>query len=212
MNEQTTPNIIRFIESDELQYLKYMFDIDPALLGIKLTRDEINCLLSRFEHGMTITKTNRIAMMFDEDRNPVAMYSCIEFPAVASWAIKLTKVLNVATHYNISAKMSAPLLDFLINAMEQKGYYKFWMTATEQHQNNRNKVMCKFSKALPRYTWYDEQIISKGTTSLTSAFDAGRPINYQSDALVRLFMLKQKYRVEILKEQKCKDYNGTIIE
>ena len=96
-------------------------------------------------------------------------------------------------------------------AMYTEGYYKFWMGAPEVHHNIRNRVMIKHSKLAHRYQWFDEYIIPKGQKTDIKIYEFNRRICNWSDILVRMFVLKQEYRVELLRKLNSKDYHGTLI-
>ena len=105
----------------------------------------------------------------------------------------------------------ADALDLLLEKMESKGYYKFWMASPESHHNIRNKIMRKHSKYLARYKWFDEVVIPRGQQSGISSFDSvRRPIDW-TDIVVRLFVLDQEHRVNILRTKGFEDYKGTIL-
>jgi hypothetical protein len=105
----------------------------------------------------------------------------------------------------------APALELMLSFMEENGYYKFWMTAPEMHHNIRNKVIRKVSPMMDRYGWVDESIILQNEISTTELFNMHRRVCTWSDVVVRMFYLKQEYRVELLKKKNAKDYNGTLI-
>ncbi len=72
--------------------------------------------------------------------------------------------------------------------------------------------MCRHSKYLSKYKWFDETVIPAGGKSGVSAFDAVRGTIDWTDVVVRMFVLDQQHRVEILQQRKdLKDYKGTIL-
>jgi hypothetical protein len=140
------------------------------------------------------------------------MYVGVIMPRIGGWYIVLTKVLESTNHFSKTAPMMVPALELLIFKMESMGYFKFWMSAPEKHHNIRNKIIKKHSVAANRYVWFDEVIAPKGQLTGIAAFDIYRGICDWSDVVVRMFVLKQQHRVEILRTQLHPDYKGTVID
>jgi hypothetical protein len=204
-------NTARFITADELHHIKTLFSKDNRSVRVEISDDQldkkIDVLRDRMQKGIA-----HISMVFDEDENPLCMYVGFELPRIGGWYIGLTKVLESTNHFSNTAPMMVPALELLISTMESKGYFKFWMTAPEKHHNIRNKVIKKHSVAANRYIWFDEVVAPKGEASGVEAFDIFRDICNWSDVVVRMFVLKQQHRVEILRSQQHPDYKGTVID
>ena len=153
----------------------------------------------------------KISMVFDENNSPIGMYTGRILPRLGGWLVGATKIKQPQANYYKSAKIIMPALELMLAYMEEHGYYKFWMTAPEKHHNIRNKVIRKVCPVMERYGWVDEAIIPQNETSPMGLFNVHRRICTWSDAVVRLFYLKQEYRVELLRKLNSKDYRGTLI-
>mgnify|MGYP000956123948 FL=1 len=151
-----------------------------------------------------------VAVVFDNDSNPIASYQAFEVPQLLAWRWNGLSSVAKHNHYNKTAPIIAPALDMIVSLMESKGYYKFWSLNKESAHNIRHKIMCRHSTLLNRYNCYDELIIPKGETSGIPLFDAYRPPTQSYDLLVRLFVLNQKHRVEQLRKHGYDDYKGTM--
>lgn len=204
-------NTAKFITIDELHYIKMLFSKDSRSVGVELSEQKIDEMIERLKIRLQ-AGTAYIAMSFDEDENPLCMYVGTTLPRIGGWFIGLTKVLESTNHFNKTAPIIAQALELLILKMESMGYFKFWMVAPEKHHNIRNKIIKKHSAAANRYVWYDEAIAPKGQLTGIDAFDVYRNICHWSDVLVRMFVLKQEHRIEILKQQNHADYKGTVID
>lgn len=202
-------NTFRFLKSDEVGMIKELYTIDPRNMGVKLTPEEIYNMSMRLANKID-KGFCKVLMMFDENNQPAAMYVGFELVKISGWYIGLTKVKTSASHFSTTAKLLSPGLSYLIEYMESKGYYKFWMAAPESWHNMRNMVMRKYCPTMARYHWFDEMIIPKGQKANVAAFDAIRPVCNWSDILVRMFSLKQEERIKILKNQGHIEYNGTL--
>jgi len=99
----------------------------------------------------------------------------------------------------------------LCKTMENKKYYKFWISNTEEFLN---KVSAEFQSDnfMKRYKWYDEDIIPVGKQSKFAAYNLNRNINYTNEIVVRIFVLSQQERIELFRELNYDNYSGTLIE
>ena len=206
----TTNMIYRLADKSELYHIKTLFSKDTRSVKIELTEADIDAMITRLEQGMD-NKTAHVYMTFYPNGSPYAMYVANEVARAGAWYIGLTKVISSANHFNQSAAVIAPALNNLIQLMEDKGYYKFWMAAPEKHHNLRNKIMRKHSYMLDRYDWFDEAVIPPGQISNVAVYDAYRRVINWSSTVVRMFVLKQKHRVEIFRKQGHTDYVGTVL-
>lgn len=183
----------RIIKSNELGYVRVMFQADPKIEKKTLTPEKIDSFIEHLRDG--IEKGSTVVSVSFENGEPVVMYVGYEFQDIAAWYIGLTKTLKTAQHFRTSAKIMAPAFDELAKEMESRGYYKVWMSATERNHNIRNLVMRKYSTALPKYDWYDDVVVPRGGKSGSFYYDVFRfSIHDESSIVVRLFMLKQEYR------------------
>ncbi len=138
----------RFITADEIDYVRTIFKLNPNAVGMVQSEEMQNNYLSRVAEGMKAGLTH--AAVTFENGEPIVVYIGIEFPSIAGWHVGLTKITEKYNHYNKSAPIMADALDLLLEKMESKGYYKFWMSAPESHHNIRNKIMRRHSKYLAR--------------------------------------------------------------
>lgn len=204
---------IKFISSNETIYMRELLAADPTVWKVKMSLEECDQFVSRaatnIENGTLL-----VPVIFDNNR-PIAMYLAKLFPYVKTWVAGLTKVTFESNHFIKTAKVLAPALDALIYKLEGMGYYKFYMVSPEHHHNIRNQIITKFSPAIDRYCWVDEDVIPRGELSsipLIANYMSRRRCEW-TDLVVRLFILKQEERVALL-TQKCKytDYKGTLID
>ena len=202
-------NTTRFITENDAHHIKTLYTINTKQVGHILTPIEVDVLVKTLA-GFLRTGEAVITMVFDENDSPLAMYCGFPYPTIEGWFIGLTKNISPETHFNKSAKYMASGLDLMIEEMERRGYYKFWMTAPEKHHNIRNTVMKRHSKFLGRYMWFDERVIPKGTRTETRAWEVYRKLCLWSDIVVRMFVLEQNHRVDILRSQGHPDYKGTV--
>lgn len=181
-----------------MDILKSMYDFNHNINGIKLSVDEISAWCDAIMHGVK-EGTKQVAVNFDDLGEPMAMIVGHEKPNVNGWIQGLVKVSRPANHYNKSALIIAPALDLMINLMESKGYYKYWGINPEYNLKIRFKIMCKHSVMLHRYDTYDEMIIPAGKSSGVKIWDSNRKIHPTEDMTVKLFALRQEFRLPLLK-------------
>lgn len=203
-------NTVRFINSDEVEYIRHLYSIDRRSVGIEFDDVKIDRVIN-ITHNLLTRDLCAVPMVFDETNTPIGMYIGYDIPRAGGWMVGLTKVLQATNHYNITAPMLAPALNMLIERMESKGYYKWWMGAPESWHNIRNKIMRRHSHMLDRYDWVDETVIPRGETSPVDLYNARSSPCDWSDITIRMFVLRQQYRVELLRQQNHSDYKGTII-
>ena len=202
---------VRFIEPDEINELvREMFSIDNTLIREVITEEYLEKMITNWKEVM-LAGEFKISMVFDENNSPIGMYTGRILPRLGGWLVGATKIKQPQANYYKSAKIIMPALELMLAYMEERGHYKFWMTAPEIHHNIRNKVIRAVCPMADRYGWVDEAIIPKNETSTMGLFNVHRRICTWSDAVVRLFYLKQEYRIELLKKLNLKDYNGTLI-
>jgi hypothetical protein len=167
------------------------------MVGVELSDQELESRLEKIKSRLE-NKQLEVVIVFDDNGNPYAMYTGFYMKKIAGWYVGATKIIKSANHYNQSAKLMAPGLDLLISRMEEQGLYKFWMAAPVWQHNIRNKVMIKYSPMLARYTWVDECLIPKNQRSEFEAFEAYRYICDWSDIMIRMFVLGQEYREQLV--------------
>jgi hypothetical protein len=204
-------NTVRFIEAHEVRDLVLeMFSIDKTLIREPVTDDQLEWMISHWVRHL-VEGVFKISIVFDEKDSPIAMYTGRLIPKNGGWCVGATKIKQPRANYYLSARLMAPALELMLTFMEENGYYKFWMTAPETHHNIRNKVIRQVSPMADRYDWVDEAIIPQNETSTIELFNLHRRPCTWSDVVVRMFYLKQEYRIELLKKKNSKDYNGTLI-
>ncbi len=203
----------RFLKPNEVvEAVIRMYSNDRRNVRMFLDQERITELAESYYKKVS-TDTGSICAIFDDSESMVAIYMVVEYPDIAGWRVAGTKVLESSNHYAKTAKLLAPGIDAVIKRMESKGFYKWWMIAPEQHHNIRNKIMCKYSTMLGRYEWYDDLVIpSNSINTGVKNFDDYREVIDWSDTVARMFVLKQKHRVEIFQSKNFKDYKGTILD
>lgn len=180
-----------------MDILKSMYDFNNNINGIKLSVDEISAWCDAIMRGVK-EGTKQVAVNFDNLGEPLAMIVGHEKPNVNGWILGLVKVSRPTNHYNKSALIIAPALDLVINFMESKGYYKYWAINPKDKVDIRFKIMRKHS-VLHRYDAYDEMIIPAGKSSGVKIWDSNRKIHPTEDMTVKLFALRQEFRLPLLK-------------
>lgn len=203
-------NTVRFITSDEVENIRFLYSIDRRSVGIEFTDDKITRIV---EGSRRLIDEGRchVPMIFDENNTPIGMYLGYEIQPAGAWYVGLTKILQPTNHFSKTAKILAPALNLLLEKMESRNLFKFWMSAPENWHNIRNKIMRRHSHMLDRYNWYDEFVIPRGKYSGVRAYDWYTSPCDWSDIVVRMFVLKQEHRVALLRNnQDLQDYQGTI--
>jgi hypothetical protein len=184
---------VRFIDRSELNHVRTLFSEDDRLIGEPVAQEYLEDMISTWD--MLMEKNEMmITMIFDENNEPIVMYTARLYPNLKSWWVGATKIKAPNNHYNTSARMMVPALELLLDTLESMGYYKFWMGAPEQHHDIRNVVMKKYSERLNRYEWYDEYIIPQGERCDVYVWEHNRRTCTWSDILIRMFVLKQEFR------------------
>ncbi len=203
-------NTVRFITPDEVDFIRHLYSIDRRSVGIEFDDAKIDRIVAG-TRDLLSKDMCAVPMVFNEEGTPIGMYLGYDIPRVGGWMVGLTKVLQSTNHFNTTAPMLAPALNMLIERMEKRGYYKWWMGAPESWHNIRNKIMRRHSYMLDRYDWVDETVIPRGQTSPFSLYNSfSSPCNW-SDIIIRMFVLRQQHRVDYLRQQNHTDYKGTVI-
>jgi len=201
---------VRFINSSELDYVRYIFDRNPYLVGEKLSTEDTELLItswvSQIDSGFL-----KVNVLFGEQDEPLAMYTGSLFRHLKFWTVGYTKIAIRTNHFAKSARIMAPALDHMLEYTQSQGLFRFHMLAPEKHHNIRNDIMIKYSNHLKNYNWYDELIIPRGELSVVEKKYGTnrRPCNW-SDILLRSFILKQECRVDYFRQFQYPDYKGSI--
>ena len=205
-------NQVKILKSEEIaDAVRFVFTKNPKNVRMELSNERITELADSYKKN-TENNTGCVSAVI-KDGEIYGFYAAIEYPDVGAWRVAGTAVSEYTNHYARSAEILAPALDALIQRMEDKMYFKWWMIAPEQHHNIRNKIMKRYSKMLGRYTWYDELVIPPNTTNTAiPAFDNYREIIDWSSTVSRMFVLEQAHRVELLRKLNHPDYTGTILD
>lgn len=197
----------RFLNLDEIHLIGTLFEEDPSIVRKNLDSTEIahliQTLTDRASEGIA-----KVSMTFDVDNKPYGVHVGYEFPKINGWIFGLTKVRTPSFHYYKTASAMSASVNLLTSYMESRGYYKFWSTTTEKRHNQRTSIMCRYSEQLSRYEGFDELVIPRGQKSGVGLFDIYRPVVDWSDILVRMFVLKQEFRLQLIKEKQYVDYVG----
>jgi hypothetical protein len=199
----------RFITLDEIDYLRVIYAVNKKTMGSLISQERQDQYLKVIKRKM-LEGVVHVAVVFDENNNPIASSQALEIPALLAWRWSGISTVTTENHFNTTAALLAPAFDMMINLMESKGYYKFWAINKEAYLSILYKILCKHSSLLYRYTSYDELIIPKGEKSGVPLFDMLRQPVDSYDVLVRLYTLDQTHRVGLLKRLEYKDYKGTV--
>lgn len=198
---------VRFLAADEVHLIGSLFESDSSFLKKELSQDEIDSRIKYIKDAVSVGSA-KVSMTFDEDNKPYGVHVGYEVPRVNGWLFGLTKVRTNSNHYYNTAKAMAPSINLLTSYMENKGYYKFWSHSSEKRHEQRTKIMCKFSDQLRRYEYYDEIVIPRGEICSVALFESFRaPVDW-SDILIRMFVLKQEYRLQLINQKQYFDYVG----
>lgn len=187
----------RLLTLSDMDHVRTMFKMNPTVEKKVLSPDEIEQFIDHLITGITLDSTY-VVMSF-ESGVPLTMYVTYIHKEIGTCYIGLTKISKPSVNFMTTAKLMAPAFDFHTNLMEQKGYYKIWMTASERNHNIRNAIMRKYSSKISHYDWYDEVVVPPGKMSGHHCFDTSRfSLNYDTSLVVRVFILKQEYRKQML--------------
>ena len=181
-----------------MDILRSMYDFNPNINGVKLSDSEITSWCEAVMVGIK-EGTKQVAVNFDSQGEPLAMILSHEKPLINSWVHGLSLIRQPTKHYNKSAPILAPALDLMMNLMESKKYYKYWAINPGAKLDIRFNIMRKYSTTLHRYNSYDEMIIPAGQVSGVRVWDIHRRIHHTLDMTVRLYVLRQEYRLPLLK-------------
>jgi hypothetical protein len=200
----------RLITTEEIDLVETLFDNNRSVLKKDLEPTDMSGLIQSLKdtHSKGIS---HISMTFDDANVPYGVYVGYEVPRVQGWVFGMSKVRSHKHHYRTTAEAVSKSFDLLIEHMENKGLYKWWTTNPERYLRRRPKIMREFSKYLDRYDYYDELVIPSGQLANIALFDAFRPIVDWSDILVRMYVLKQRHRVQFLRKQHA-SYIGETLE
>lgn len=190
----------RIITADELDFVRDIFKEDPTIEKKPLTNDEIETYISHFRDGI-ISNQTLISMSFIDEK-PVVMDVVYLYPQTGTCYFSLVKTIKRNVHYKTSAKLMAPAFDILAQRLQEMGYFKVLMTATERNHNIRNLIMSECSEYLGQYDWYDEFVIPQNQISSVLLYDRYRFSTSEQTVVVRMFSLKQEYRKKLLERYK----------
>ena len=192
------PNV-RLLKEDDIDLLRSMFDFNQLSNGIRLTESQINNWCDNTIFGVK-KGTKQVAVNFDDSGNPIAMSMGVEKKNVNGWLQGLTMVRHTANHAVKSIKIITPAMDLLVSHMESKGYYKFWDISLQDKILDLGKsLVARYTEKLNRYDYFDEMIIPAGKLSGIKMWDINRRIHPTKDMTVRLYVLRQEYRLPLLK-------------
>lgn len=191
------PNV-RLLKEDDMDLLRSMFDFNPFSNGIRLTETQITDWCDNTMFGIR-GGMKQVAMNFDEAGNPIAMSVGIEKPNINGWLQGLTMVRHPANHAVTSIKIITPAMDLLVSHMEARKYYKFWDISIQDKILELGKsLVARYTEKLNRYDYFDEMIIPAGQLSGVKIWDINRRIHPTKDMTVRLYVLRQEYRLPLL--------------
>ena len=193
-------NNTRLLRSDDIKILRSMFDYNPYSNGIKLSEDDItqwcNATIEGIKNGV-----KQVAINMDDKDDPIAMSAGTEKPMINGWIQGISMVRYPLDYPLTLAKTPrlTPAMDLLVEHMESKKYYKFWdITLHNKILNIGKSLVSKYTTRLNRYDHYDEMIIPAGKLSGVRIWDINRRINPTKDVTVRMYVLRQEYRLPLL--------------
>ena len=193
---------VRFLEPTEYDILYSIMKENPRVHGMQLSNDDIEtyCKLTL---GAIPRGFKKVAVTFTSD-GPMSFSIANEKPIIGSWVQGLTvKKPQKRFVHNPIRLISAPM-DFLVEQMENKGYYKFWDISRDKLNNARENWLSQYTTKLDRYDYFTEEIIPPGASSKTPLFEEHRRILPKESATVRLYVLKEKYRLELINKNSVK--------
>lgn len=186
----------RLLTINDMEHVRTMFKMNPTIEKKVLNPEEIEIYVQHLAKGIKEDKTY-VVMSFDNGE-PITMYVTYVYEKIRACYIGLTKIAKPSVNFMTTAKLMAPAFDFHTNLMEQRGYFKIWMTASERNHNIRNAIMRKYSSKISHYDWYDEVVVPSGEMSGVPYFDYNRlSVNTDSSVVVRLFILKEEHRLNL---------------
>ncbi len=197
-------NITRFLKTDEIDLMRSLFEHNPYANGFKLSEQEIdkfcNSTIEDIANGI-----RQVAITIDSSGDPLAMSVGIERPAVAGWIQGLTMLRyprpyleNHLMRKYFSSTLIAQTMDHLVTYMESKKYFKFWDMSIDTVMNTGRQLVVMQTQTLHRYDYYDEMIIPPGQTSGVHMFDRFRRVHPTEPVKVRMFVLRQEYRLKMM--------------
>lgn len=189
----------RPITGDEIHLVRAMFDYDPSLVDVDLTPHSIEEWCQRMIEG--VQKGGRVCIMaFDENNEPVAMTIGNDYSNSKSWYKGISKIRKPNNYYTTTARIMGPAEDMLIQHMEDRGNFKYWSATIEgKYHTTRNNILRKYSKMFARYDGFDEMIVPAGQQSGLNIWDQNRKPHPHSDILIRLYVLRQEFRIPLVK-------------
>ena len=198
-------NNTRLLRADDIKILRSMFDYNPYSNGIKLSEDDITQWCNNNIEGIK-NGYKQVAINMDDNDDPIAMSSGTENPMINGWIQGISMVryplghpLTIEKALPHASVILTPAMDLLVEYMESKKYYKFWDTTLHNKiLNIGRRFVSKYTTRLNRYDHYDEMIIPAGKLSGVMLWDANRRINPTKDVTVRMYVLRQEYRLPLL--------------
>lgn len=191
----------RLITTEEIELVRAMFDNDPSLVDVDLTPPQIDDWCANTMKGI-IAGNRACVMAFDENNEPVAMTIGTEYTQSKAWYKGISKIRTPNNYYPTTARIMAPAEDMLIQYMEDRGNFKYWSATIEgKYHTTRNNILKKYSKMFARYEGFDEMIVPAGKESGIKIWDMNRRPHPFSDILIRMYVLKQEYRIPLVRQQ-----------
>jgi len=188
--------VTRLVKSDEIELLVSILEKNPFSNGVELSKSEIlewcTTTCDKIAHDR-----RHVVLVMDKESNPLAFVSATPIPEIAGWIQGLSVMKNWG-HAATTAETIAAGVDELLRYYEGLGYYKYWDTSTKRMQTTGRELGMRYSKLLKRYEPYDERIIPAGEKSGVLIWDKYRRICHDQPVITKLFVLKQKYRLELI--------------
>jgi hypothetical protein len=194
----------RCISPEEIDVVRAMFDYDASLVDVDLTPSQIDEWCFNTMKGV-VAGSRACVVAFDENNEPAAMTIGTEYTQSKAWYKGISKIRKPNNYYPTTARIMGPAEDMLIQYMEDRGNFKYWSATFEgKYHTTRNNILRKHSPMFARYDGFDEMIVPPGQEAGIKIWDMNRRPHPFSDILIRMYVLKQEYRITLVRQQREK--------
>lgn len=193
MQQQITARLI----SPRSEYYKFkkLFEANPKFGNEKISADKFDSWVEDIDQQIKKGKC-LLSAGFDQENNLVSFVTGFPLFAISGWMLGIVKIGQPKNHFYDTAQIITVANDFLINHMENLGFYKFWVIGPYRELEMRFNIMPKVSPIFARYQSFEEEVIKKGTRSKVKVWDFY--LNNDEDVVVKMMVLKNQYRKQFL--------------
>lgn len=124
------------------------------------------------------------------------------FPELLMYSIEVSTEFNDNVIQRI-AELSAQL--------ESRKYFKFYLNLTSNQVNIVESLFLN-DNTLSRYNGYTESIVKKGELSNIPLYNFNSKVNLDSDSVIKVYVLNQESRIQLLRDSSITDYTGSTID